>query len=138
MSDPKKGSFRAADPKPKGGSGKLSFDQYRFVRIELTEAEKVEFRSQLASGEFDGLDVDDWIERGNKLTLAGDKKGGGVLASLSQQNVSHPDAGLILTGRGGTVTIALAVLAYKDRHLAGDDGWKACEAQRGGSYDDIG
>ncbi len=138
MSDPKKGSFRSSGPKNTGQKSRVAFADYRFVRIELTEAEKVEFRSLLASGELEGMDIDAWLERGYKFTLTRDSKGGGVIASLSQQNVDSEDAGLILTGRGGDTVTAMAVLTYKDKYLAGDDGWKACEARRGGGYDDIG
>lgn len=117
---------------------KVGFADFRFVRVELTEAEKAEFRALLTGGEFDVIDFDGWVRDGYKLSLTYDEQHSSFIATLTAQYRDMPNAGLVLTGRGKTVAAALAVLEFKDRYLAGDDGWAAAEQRRGGSYDDVG
>lgn len=117
---------------------KVPFNEFRFVRIELTEPEKQEFRALLDSGEFDEIPLDGWIGRGFKISISPDDKGGGIIASLSATYSDSDNKGLVLTARGRDAITALAVLEYKDKYLAGEDGWGSCEDRRGGSYSDIG
>lgn len=117
---------------------KVPFTAYRFIRIELTEPEKVEFRELLAGGEFEGDAVTDWVQQGYKFTVNYDHQHSTFLASLSGQYENMLNAGLVLTGRGSSAPVAVAVLEYKDRYLADETGWAACETSRGGSYSDIG
>lgn len=117
---------------------KVPFNEFRFVRVELTEKEKGEFRSLLEAGEFDTIPIDEFLERGLKLSVSRDFQNGSVVASLTAQYTDCSDAGQVLTAHGRDAVTALAVLTYKDRYLAGEDGWSACEARRGGSYSDIG
>lgn len=117
---------------------KVAFNDFRFIRVELTEPEKDEFRSLLEGGEFDPLPLDDWLERGLKLTLSAERGKRTVIASLSGVWLDGGDAGLVLVGRGGDAITAMAVLQYKDEYLCGDEGWLAAETRRGGSYSDIG
>lgn len=129
------------DRKSRGGDGKpakVSFAEFRFVRIELTEREKDKFRELRDSGEFEPLDIDSWMQQGYKFSASYDPQYNSVVVSLSAQYRDMPNAGLILTGRGGSFASAVAVLEYKDKYLAGDDGWLAAETSRGGSYSDIG
>lgn len=117
---------------------KVPFNEFRFVRIELSEKEKSEFRSLLESGEFDALQIDGWLERGLKLSVSRDYQNNSVVASLTAQYTECVDAGLVLTAHGSDAATAIAVLTYKDHYLAGEAGWSACETSRGGSYSDIG
>jgi len=117
---------------------KVPFAEFRFVRIELSEKEKSEFKALLDSGEFAEIPLDEWLDRGYKLTVSRDDKSSGVICSVTAVYTNAPDAGLVLTARGRDAITALSVLAYKDKYLAGDAGWLACESSRGGSYDDIG
>lgn len=117
---------------------KVPFADYRFVRIEFTPDEKTAFKSLLDSGEFDEIPLDEWIDRGYKLSLSRDDKTSSIVASLTSQYTVNTDAGLILTARGGNAITALAALTYKDRYIADESGWLACETQRGGAYDAIG
>lgn len=126
------------DDNRKDNSGTVPYGQMRFVRIELTEAEKQEFRALLAAQEFSWDFVDRVLLAGYKVTHSVDKNGGGFLCSIRAESTELLDAGLILTGRGKTVATAIAVCEYKFTYLAGDDGWLAAEVRRGGSYDDVG
>lgn len=117
---------------------KVPFSEFRFVRIELTEQEKNSYRQLLESGEFDEIPLDEWLASSYKVSLSADGEGGGVVASITSVYSDSPNAGLVLTARGRSAVSALAVLTYKDRYLAGEDGWLACESGRGGSYSDIG
>lgn len=116
----------------------IPFNQMRFVRIELTEAEKQDFRALLAASEFSWAFLDKCIEAGYKVTFSRDKDNRGVLCSIRCETTGLLDSGLILTGRGGTVSTALAVAEYKTNYLADENGWLAAETRRGGSYDDVG
>lgn len=119
-------------------NGKVPFTDFRFVRLELTEAEKNEFRELYSAGEFEALDIDGWLEAGYKLSLTKGDAGATVVATLSGQYRDMLDGGLLLTGRGSSVALALAVLSFKHNTLADEDGWLAAEDRRGGTYSDIG
>jgi len=119
-------------------AGRVAFADMRFVRIELLESEKDEFRALLDSGEFETVSIDNFIERGYKVTYTRDTRGGGALCTVSAGDADHPNAGLMLTGRGRDATVALAVVAFKDIYLCPDGLWRAAEDSRGGSYSDIG
>lgn len=133
-----KNAKRASNVGAKAKRSKVSFSDFRFVRIELTEAEKSTFKSLLESGEFDPIPLDDWISRGLKLSVSGDGENGTVLASLTVPYADMHDAGCVLTARGRDAITALAVLCYKDSYLAGEGGWRQSESERGGGYSDIG
>ncbi len=117
---------------------KVAFSDYRFVRIEFTEAEKAEFRSLLASGEFDSSNRDDWYREGYKLSVSWDVTHNTFVASLTGQYRDQQNAGLVLTARGNSEAIALAALEFKHLYLCSDGLWSAAEDSRGGSYSDIG
>lgn len=117
---------------------KVPFGQGRFVRLELTESEKDEFRELHGSGELGEFDHDHWLQAGYKLSSSYDVRNKATVVSLTQQYAGMDNAGLTLTGRGGTYDKALSVLQYKLVYLVGDELWAAIEAQRGGSYGDIG
>lgn len=119
-------------------SGKVPFGDIRFVRIELLEHEKQEFRSLLAAGEFSELSADDFLESGYKVTFSNDPRSEGVICSVTALQAEHPNGGLVLTGRGRDSFTAMAAASFKDRYLCPDGLWRAAEDQRGGSYDDIG
>lgn len=117
---------------------KVPFSDHRFLRIELTAAEKDEFRSLLANGEFDGKEYDDWCRAGHKLSVSFDFQHNTFTVSLTGQYVGMSNAGLVVTARGSTVATALAALQFKLDYIIGDDEWVATQDSRGGSYDDIG
>lgn len=133
-----KNAKRTANVGAKAKRSKVPFTDFRFVRIELTEAEKTAFRSLLESGEFDPIPLDGWMERGLKLSISPDGENGAVVASLTVPYSDMFDAGCVLTARGRDAITALAVLSYKDSYLAGEGGWRQAESERGGSYSDIG
>jgi len=122
----------------KDSGGNVPYSEMRFVRIELTEAEKQEFKALLAAAEFSGDFLDRVLVAGYKVTLGVDKNGGGFLCSIRAEDRELLDAGLILTGRGKTTTIAVAVCEYKSNYLADEHGWLEAETRRGGSHDDVG
>lgn len=118
----------------KGKSGAFNA---RFVGIELLAEEKQQFRALLDSGEFSDLQVDDFIERGYKVTFTSDKRGGGVICTLSAPDADHVNNGLLLTGRGRDATTALGVVAFKDIYLCPDGLWLEAESLRSRNTDDI-
>lgn len=135
---------KSADPNHEGHSNpvnrpiKVPFAEFRFVRIELDEPEKTEFRAMLSAGEYDGLDVSDILVEGYKLSISHDPTHSTFVASFTGQYKNMPNSGLVLTGRGSTASIALAVLVHKHSYVCGDEFWSVVESGRGGSYSDIG
>jgi len=136
FTDDTAGGKRTDNRKDSGGT--IPYTEMRFVRIELTETEKQDFRSLMAAEEFSGDFIDRVLLAGYKVTLSPDKNGGGFLCSIRAENRELLDAGLILTGRGKTVATAVAVCEYKSNYLADENGWLAAETRRGGSFDDVG
>lgn len=117
---------------------KVPFAQFRFVRIELDEAEKTEFREMYSAGEYDRLEFDGLLREGYKLTVSYDVTHSTFIASLSGVYKDMPNAGLVLTGRGNSEAVARAVLMHKHSYVCSDELWTAIENSRGGSYSDIG
>ena len=117
---------------------KIPFGATRFARIELNEKEKQDFRVLWDAGEFNAPPFDVWLGMGYKLSATPDERGGGVICTLSPIYQSCENAGLQLSARAGDFLRACAVLEYKDRYVAGEDGWMACETRRRGNQSDIG
>lgn len=117
---------------------KVPFSDFRFVRIELLEGEKEQFRSLMESGEFTDVDVDGWLLEGYSLKHTYDPQNKTFVCSLSQPYAEHPNGGLVLTGRGRDTATALSVVAFKHFYLCEDTLWREAESRRGGSYSDIG
>lgn len=117
---------------------KLSFGDYRFARIELTSDEKQQYREDSAAGDWVHPEMDEYLKVGYTVKYSQDKHGHGVICTLTCTDVDSGDAGLQLTGRGSTATVAWDVCSYKDRVVCGERTWKEAENERGGSYDDIG
>lgn len=132
--DPNHGVYKSTVNRPV----KVSFSEFRFVRIELTAAEKDEFRGMLASGEYDNLDFTPLLREGYKLSVSYDLTHSTVVASITAQYKDMLNAGLVLSARAGSEPAARAMLLHKHSYICGDDGWAASESSRGGSYDDIG
>lgn len=119
-------------------SERYTYNEMRFVRIELTEEEKEEFRTLLAADEFHAAFLDTCLAAGYNVTVGTDKRGGGVLCCIRAELKELLDGGLILSGRGKDFLTALAVCEYKATYLADENGWLEAEVRRGGSYSDIG
>lgn len=129
---------RGAKGKSRAKGTRFEYDEMRFARIELTEAEKQSFREYESAGEFDGLMVDDILDGVDTLSFSRGDGGKTITATASCFQSDHPNGGLRLTGKGGNAARALAVLAYKVVYLVGDGTWREAEDRRGGSFDDIG
>lgn len=119
-------------------SSKVAFADFRFVRIELLADEKEDFKALLAAGEFSDVTPDQFISEGYTVKFSAGDNGSTVICSISQPCADHPNAALVLTGRGRDTATALAVCVYKHTILATDGLWRECESRRGTAYDDIG
>lgn len=116
---------------------KVGFSMTWFVRIELTNEEKDDYRENYSQAFEPAEAIDDWLDRGFKVSFNRDTNGRGVLASIFAQWSGMEDSGGILTARGATATAAVGVLVYKDRIVCGERTWKETQNERGGGYDDI-
>lgn len=119
-------------------AGKVSFGDYGFARIELSAEDRERFGVWTEEQGVDGGAIDYLLEDGCKVSFSTDKHGGGVICSASQPDPKHENAGLVLTGRGGTAIVALAVLVYKDMVICGGESWRQGESEHGGGQPDIG
>lgn len=128
--------------KGKSGKGKpatrYEFSEMRFARIELNEAHKEAFRGYESSGEFEELTVDDLLSGVDSISFSKGDEERTVICTASCFRADNPNGGLRLTGRAGSATTALAVLAYKIIYMVGDGTWLEAEARLGGTYSDIG
>jgi len=125
-------------PKLRGTDDRYSFAEMRFVRIELTKPEREEFHELLAAGEFSPGFLDACVASNYAVTFAQDKRGNGTLCCVRSELKADLNGGLILSGRGSSATVALAVCEFKSNYLADENGWAAAEDRRGGGYSDIG
>lgn len=117
---------------------RYTYSDMRFVRIELNEVEKAEFKSLMAADEFSTKFLDRCLDAGYNVTIGRDKRGNGILCCIRAELKDMLDGGLILSGRGKDATTAIYVCEYKATYLADEAGWLAAETRRGGSYSDIG
>jgi len=136
----KTGSNRERKGKPAGDSTthKLSFGDYRFVRIELTTDEKDDAREYIKENAALAFDPTAYLAANYSVKFSHDSKGGGVVCTVTCSNPDVGDRGLQLTGRGSTAAVAWLMFLYKDLVICADRSWKEAESERGGSYDDIG
>jgi len=117
---------------------RYTYGEMRFVRIELTDDEKTEFKSLMETGEFNTEFLTQCVNARYNITIGKDKRGNGILCCVRAEFKDMLDGGLILAGRGKDVTTAIAVCEYKATYLADENGWAAAEVGRGGGYSDIG
>lgn len=129
----KKSAARNTEP---AADERTKYSDFKFVRIELSEEEKAEFRGLLRSGDEPELDLDDLVSKGYALSLSLDRDGKTVLVTLKQLYVLGENTRGILTARHGSARGALACLAYKLQVIIGNRFWQEAEMARGGEYDD--
>lgn len=138
-----KNELRNRTTKTQKGKGrdlpsKIPFGDMRFARIELTDAEKDEFRTLYGNEEFDPAFLSRLTDEGYSVKFVSDAKGGGKMCSVSFNVTGHPNSGWTLTGRASSDFKALAMVEFKHIYLCAGDPWSAVQDRRGGGYDDIG
>lgn len=119
-------------------ASRVPFDRMQFVRIELSESDKRAFKEYLAQDESYTLDVDTCLRLGYEFSVKLDSDGVGVLASLRSPFTDGENSGYVLTGRGGSATRAIQVLAFKLDYLIAGRSWEEASNSRRSDYDDIG
>jgi len=117
---------------------RVPFSELQFVNLELSSAEKTNFRELDDSGEFDDVDIESWILLGYKLSISYDFKNACCTASLTASYRNMVNSGLILSARAGSASAAIRVLAFKDKYLADDGLWQPAADRRRGTDSDIG
>lgn len=108
---------KVSSPKAK----KERFNDVKFVNYELTKEEREALKALPAWSE----DWDSWLDRasdaGYSITLKFDAFSKAFSAFMSVREVSHPNYGAILTGRGSTQLKALRQVLYKHWALAQEE-----------------
>lgn len=125
-------------PRDSEHKASLKFGDYRFCRIELTASERDACRDEITADPPDLGSIDTYLASGYTVKFSPDSRGNGVQVSVTCTDVENGDAGLILTGRGGTARTAWGVFLYKDLAVCDGRTWRETEHERGGSYQDIG
>lgn len=114
----------------------IAFNDYRFVKLDLSNDEKVDFRGQLESGDFEHIDAGYFLSQGYSVKLSPQDDGKTVLCTVVCSDSTHHNAGLLLTGRANDAATAIRVAAYKDGVICDNGNWLAAEyTRRGGPYD---
>jgi len=113
-------------------AGKVQFSDFVFITIDLTTEEKEEFKSWVA--DIDPIErvLRDLVTEGCKLSFSTGDNGNTAICSLSITDAEDVNAGGVLTARGKTADIALAVLLYK-LHIVGERTWRQAMHERGGT-----
>lgn len=114
------------------------FGEFRFVNIEFTTGEREDFKLQFQAGEFDGYTIDHWLQQGYKVSFSVGNAGTTRICAISCKEAGHPNAGLIITGRGTDTATALGAVSYKIGVLCTDGLWQEAADRRGGTVDDVG
>lgn len=136
-----RGSYSDKNGKSRGGGGKplpKQFGEFRFANIEFTTQEREDFKLQLHAGDFESFSVSHWLEQGYKVSFSLGNGGDTCICSISCKASDHPNAGLIISGRGRDPATALGAVSYKISVLCADGLWREGAERRGGFADDVG
>jgi len=117
---------------------RIPFNEYVFVRIELTQDEKTDLKANYIPDINFAHVLDDLVISGYKLSLAQQGEQPTWIATLSCGDRADDNGGLSLSARGYSASAALACLGYKVLVLAEDKPWRQVESERGGGYDNLG
>lgn len=108
-------------PRPVGASGDAEFRGY--VNVNLTDEQKqtwVRWSETAAIWEI----LDGQVADGVVISLKPDGKSDGFLASATQRRVGSPNAGLVVTARGKSPTVALSRVAFILAFLSHKPRWE--------------
>lgn len=129
---------------PKGGNSKrgskakkknsLAFDDYEFLRIELTSKERADFDESESAQLSPFAALADMSIVGYKNSQTWSADGKTCTASLSCTDPEDPNAGGVISGKAGSLEWAIKRLHYKLTVIIGDRLWREAENDRGGSY----
>jgi hypothetical protein len=115
---------RQSGSKGQGGGREYT---HRFVNLDFTPDTKATFKSLLADGEFANSTVDEFLRSGYSVKFSSADSGKTVVCTVTCSIEGDPNNGLMLTGRGGDATTALAVALYKDTYLCENGAWASGE-----------
>jgi len=94
-----------------------------YINLQLNEAEKAAWASMYSSGDlWDILDAS--VTLGVQYSLKRDLKSGGYMASATQRDPGSPNAGLCVTARGKTATIAFSRVLFSVGVLDRTERWE--------------
>lgn len=126
--------------KTDGAQPSLSGDGWKgFVNVELTDAQKPLVKASMSDMARLWTTVWDLVDAGYKLTISNDAQHNSYNVSMTCRNPKDVNAGLTLTGRGGTIEGAVASFVFKHSDILESD-WTAVNAhgRRTGDEDFLG
>lgn len=111
-------------PKHKKNADTRNADNFRFVNINLKQADKAEYAKWVkshAEGFFDK--IADFIERGYKASIRYDHDHSCYIGTWTCVDETHPNYNAALTSRADNYLEALALGIYKTEQLCNDGIW---------------
>jgi len=97
---------------------------FEFIRLELTDADKVHFKDEAAKNPQELWDaIVSLVEMGYKLTFSGDKANACFIASLTCKDELDDNYGYVLTSRSDDLYEAALLNAFKHLYLCKDGTW---------------
>lgn len=115
---------------PKTGNRKSNskdsadWQKYEFVNLNLTEAEKEDFKKQYATESDKFLrGIDELLQAGYKLSVTWDKDNKCAIASLTCREPQDPNFNYVLTARSGDMWEAQSLVMYKHLYVCDDGDW---------------
>lgn len=105
---------RATKSRGKWGNG------FSFINIDLDRYDKEQIRGTELDTEAFLVYLGEWSSSGYKFSVKEDKKGAGIMVSLSGTEETCLNYQKVLTARAGTVEKAVLVLIYKLEELLTD------------------
>lgn len=118
----------------KKATTKLRFEDYEFIRIELSAEEKEDFALSDSARLSPYEALADLSTVGYKFSTSWSTDGKTCTASLTCTDTADPNAGGIISGKGAVLAQAILRLHYKVTEIVGDRTWREAENDRGGSY----
>lgn len=94
-----------------------------YINVNLSDDQKAAYEKWSASGSlWEALEFN--VASGVNLSLKADPRSDGFLASATQRNPSSPNAGLVVTARGGAAVVAWGRVLYVLTILNKRDRWE--------------
>lgn len=115
--------------KPRSADTRTAFGDWKgFVACELNEAQKAQVKLLFDKPDHLWTVVWDLVGASYKLTISQDDYNGTFNVSMTSRGTKDINAGLTLTGRGGSVLGALAAFVYKHETVLEGD-WTSAGTQ---------
>lgn len=113
-----------AQPKPRKKVPASSTTTFRgFLNIQLSDADRATIKATKYEDNEHIVDLDKWIDSGFKFTFSYDDYSHCFQCIGTRYDKDHEDYGILLSGRGSTVSKSFKQWLYIQTRLVGDTPW---------------